>query len=180
MNNPERVLERRFVTLLNQQIGHELAAHNQYIACAVHYDGLTMPQMASFFYRQAAEERDHAMMMVAYLLDIGERVVIPAVAAPVASFDGLVAPVELALSQEQRVTEQINGLLRAAREEDDYASEQFLQWFIKEQVEEVATMSALLAVASRNRENPETLEQYVAREFSGGEAEVGAPRIAGE
>ena len=136
----------RFVEQLNAQIGNELAAHNQYLACAVYYDALTMPQMAAFFYSQALEERDHAMMMVRYLLDTDALVQIPGVPAPVSDFADVVAPVQLALDQERSVTEQINELVRIAREEHDYASEQFMQWFIKEQVEEVATMSDLLAV----------------------------------
>ena len=88
------------------------------------------------------------MMMVQYLLDTDAEVAIPGVEAPVPAFDDVVAPVELALEQEKRVTEQINALLRIAREESDFASEQFMQWFIKEQVEEVATMSDLLAVVT--------------------------------
>ena len=58
-----------FVDQLNEQIGHEYAAHQQYVACAVYYDAETLPQLARFFYRQALEERDHAMMMVQYLID---------------------------------------------------------------------------------------------------------------
>lgn len=170
---------QRFVEQLNAQIGNELAAHNQYLACAVHYDALTMPQMAAFFYQQALEERDHALMMVQYLLDTGAEVAVPGVEAPVSSFDDLAAPVELALEQEHRVTEQINALVRTAREEADYASEQFLQWFIKEQVEEIATMSDLLAVVSRNREDLENIEEYVAREQSGPPSDATAPRRAG-
>ena len=169
----------RFVEQLNTQIGNEFAAHNQYLACAVYYDALTMPQMAAFFYGQALEERDHAMMMVQYLLDTDADVTIPGVEAPVSSFADVVAPVQLALAQEKRVTEQINGLLRIAREESDFASEQFMQWFIKEQVEEVATMSDLLAVVTRNRDDIEDIEEYVAREQSGGDADPTAPRIAG-
>ena len=134
----------RFVEQLNAQIGNELAAHNQYLSCAVYYDAETMPQMAAFFYGQALEERDHAMMMVRYLLDTDADVVIPGVEAPTNDFDDVVSPVRLALDQERRVTEQINGLLKIAREENDFASEQFMQWFIKEQVEEVARMSDLL------------------------------------
>ena len=168
-----------FVKQLNTQIGNELAAHNQYLACAVYYDALTMPRMAAFFYGQALEERDHAMMMVQYLLDCDADVEIPGVEAPVASFDDVVAPVALALDQEKRVTEQINGLLRIARDESDFASEQFMQWFIKEQVEEVATMSDLLAVVSRNRDDIEDIEEYVAREQGAGDADPTAPRIAG-
>ena len=91
----------------------------------------------------------------------------------------MVAPVELALAQEKRVTEEINGLLRTAREESDFASEQFMQWFIKEQVEEVATMSDLLAVVRRNLDDVEDIEEYVAREQNGEGADATAPRIAG-
>src|SRR5918997_1193209 len=87
----------RFVQQLNTQIGNELAAHNQYLACAVYYDALTMPQMAAFFYGQALEERDHAMMMVQYLLDTDADVVIPGVDAPVSTFADVVTPVQLAL-----------------------------------------------------------------------------------
>ena len=169
----------RFVDQLNTQIGNELAAHNQYLSCAVYYDAQTMPRMAAFFYEQALEERDHAMMMVRYLLDTDADVVIPGVEDPVPAFADIVAPVALALEQEKRVTEQINGLLRIAREEFDFASEQFMQWFIKEQVEEVATMTDLLAVVTCSREDIEAVEEYVAREQSGGEADPTAPRVAG-
>nr|WP_300051439.1 ferritin [uncultured Nocardioides sp.] len=169
----------RFVAQLNAQIGNELAAHNQYLACAIYYDALTMPRMAAFFYEQALEERGHAMMMVQYLVDTDSEVVIPAVAAPTSAFADLVAPVELALAQERTVTDQVNGLLRIAREESDFASEQFMQWFIKEQVEEVATMSDLLAVATRNRDDIEDIEEYVAREHGGEGEDPTAPRQAG-
>ena len=169
----------RFVEQLNAQIGNELAAHNQYLACAVYYDSLTMPRMAAFFYGQALEERDHATMMIQYLLDTDSDVVIPGVEAPRNSFGDLVAPVALALDQEKRVTDQINGLLRTAREESDFASEQFMQWFIKEQVEEIATMSDLLAVVSRNLDDLEDIEEYVAREQNGDDSDPAAPRKAG-
>ncbi|MEI5674634.1 MULTISPECIES: ferritin [Nocardioides] len=169
----------RFAEQLNVQIGNELSAHNQYLACAVYYDALTMPRMAAFFYAQALEERDHAMMMVQYLLDTDADVVIPGVEAPIATFADVAAPVALALEQEKRVTEQINGLLRIAREEFDFASEQFMQWFIKEQVEEVATMTDLLAVVNRNLDDVEDIEEYVAREQGGEGADPTAPRVAG-
>lgn len=171
--------DRPFVELLNAQVGNELAAHNQYVACAAYYDGQTMPRMAAFFYAQAQEERDHAMMMLQYLLDTDATVRIPAVPAPAADFADVVAPVELALAQERRVTQQINELLRTAREESDYASEQFLQWFIKEQVEEVATMGALLAVVSRNRDAVDNIEEYVARESGSEGGDASAPPVAG-
>ena len=169
-----------FVALLNEQIAHEYAAHQQYVACAVYYDSETLPQLARFFYRQALEERDHAMMMVQYLIDADERVVIPGVTAPQVEFADIVAPVALALDQEKRVTKQINALAGCARAEGDYTSEQFMQWFIKEQVEEVATMSDLLRVVERSQDDPMEIEHYLAREHpaSGGEDPT-APHAAG-
>ena len=169
-----------FVTKLNEQIAHEYAAHQQYVACAVYYDAETLPQLARFFYAQALEERDHAMMMVQYLIDADEEVVIPGVAAPQVTFEDVVAPVALALDQEKRVSAQINALAGCARAEGDYTSEQFMQWFIKEQVEEVATMSDLLRVVERSRDDVMEIENWLAREHPGGEeGDPTAPHAAG-
>ncbi len=99
----------KFTDELNEQIAYEFAASQQYIAIAVHYDAQTLPQLAAHFYRQAVEERNHAMMMVQYLLDADEEVVIPAVEAPQTTFADVVAPVQLALDQEKRVTGQISA-----------------------------------------------------------------------
>ena len=169
-----------FVTLLNEQIGHEYAAHQQYVAIAVYYDAETLPQLARFFYAQALEERDHAMMMVQYLIDADEDVVIPGVAAPEVTFEDVVAPVALALDQGKRVSAQINALAGVARAEGDYTSEQFMQWFIKEQVEEVATMSDLLRVVERSKNDAMDVEDFLAREHpGGGDTDPTAPRPAG-
>ena len=169
-----------FVEKLNEQIGHELGAHNQYVAIAVHYDAETLPRLASFFYAQALEERDHAMMMVRYLLDADAEPRIPALPAPETDFGDLVEPVALALEQERRVSEQINALAALARGDGDLSSEQFMQWFIKEQVEEVSTVSDLLRVVQRARENPVQAEEYLAREGLGGEgSDPTAPPLAG-
>jgi len=168
------------VSQLNEQIAHEFAAHQQYVACAVHYDGETLPRLAGFFYRQALEERDHAMMMVQYLLDADADVVIPGVAAPQVTFSDVVAPVALALAQERRVSEQINALAATARAENDFTSEQFVQWFIKEQVEEVATMSDLLRVVQRSQDDPMEIENFIAREHASAAGEdPTAPHRAG-
>jgi len=169
----------RFAAQLNEQIGNEFTAHHQYIAVAIHYDNLTMPQMAALFYGQALEERDHAMMMVQFLLDTDCEVTIPGVEAPVTTFDDVVAPIELALAQEKRVSEQIFALTRTAREESDFAAEQFMQWFIKEQVEEVSTMNDLLTVVTRAKGDIEAIEEYVRREQGAAGADPTAPPIAG-
>ena len=170
----------RFVDALNEQIAYEFGASQQYIAVAVHYDAETLPQLAAHFYRQALEERNHAMMMVQYLLDADEDVVVPAVEAPQVSFPDVVAPVQLALDQEKRVTGQIQQLALTARDEGDLVAEQFMHWFLQEQREEVSSMSALLDVVSRSKDNVMAVEDFLARE-SGGDnpLEAGAPPAAG-
>jgi ferritin len=169
-----------FADALNEQVANEFAAHQQYVAIAVHYDAETLPRLAAFFYRQAVEERNHAMMIVRYLLDADHEVRIPGVAAPEAGFDDAVSPVALALAQEKRVTEQISALAARARDEGDYQGEQFMQWFIKEQVEEVATMSDMLRVVEMGRDNLLAVEEYLAREAVGEESEdPTAPTAAG-
>jgi bacterioferritin B len=169
-----------FVEKLNEQIGYEFGASQQYVSAAVYYDGETLPRLAAFFYAQAIEERNHAMMMVQYLLDADAHVVIPGSESPRSSFRDIVEPVQVALEQEKRVTQQINALAALAREHSDYSSEQFMQWFIKEQVEEVASMSDLLRVVERSRENPMFAEDFLAREHPGEEGEdPTAPAAAG-
>ena len=169
-----------FVARLTEQVGNELAASAQYTQVAVHYDAETLPRLAAFFYAQALEERNHAMMMVRYVLDAGLQPVVPGVAAPRTGFGDVVAPVALALEQERRVTDQITALAAVARAEGDYTSEQFMQWFIKEQVEEVATMSDLLRVVERAHADPLRAEEYLARESLGEEGQdPTAPPVAG-
>lgn len=168
-----------FLATLNGQLGSEFAAHQQYLSVAAYYDLLTMPQMAGFFYRQAAEERDHAMMMIRYIIDSDAAVVIPTVPAPVYEFTDVCAPVALALEQERRVQTEVHNLLAIARSANDFASDQFMQWFVKEQVEEIATMSDLLTVVQRAPHSIEAIEDYVARETQNAGPDPTAPRVAG-
>jgi ferritin len=170
----------RFPAELNEQIGREFGASQQYVAIAVYYDAETLPQLAKHFYRQAVEERNHAMMIVQYLLDAGEAVSIPGIEAPRTEFADPVAPVALALEQERAVTDQIVALAGLAREEGDLVGEQFLHWFLEEQREEVSSMSALLRTVERGRDNMLLVEESLARS-GGGEAgpEASAPPAAG-
>jgi ferritin len=168
-----------FVERLNEQIAYEFAAHQQYVANAVHYDGETLPRLATFFYAQAVEERNHAMMMVQYLLDADVEVRIPGIEGPKTDFRDLAEPVQIALDQERRVSDQIAELARLARDGGDLLSEQFMQWFLKEQVEEVATMSALLKVVERSRDRPMDVEEYLVREQQTASADPTAPPAAG-
>ena len=170
----------KFVDTLNEQIGYEFSASQQYVAIATYYDAQSLGQLAAHFYRQAVEERNHAMMMVQYLLDADEEVVVPGVDAPQTEFPDVVAPVSLALAQERRVTEQIIELVKLAREEGELVGEQFLHWFLQEQREEVASMTELLAVVERGRDNLLSVEEHLSRQ-AGEESplEAGAPPAAG-
>jgi len=165
----------RFAEELNRQVASEYAASQQYVAIAVHYDAQTLPGLAAHFYRQAVEERNHAMMIVQYLLDADETVVVPAAAAPQAGFADDRAPVALALEQERTVTAQIANLVKVAREEGEAVGEQFLGWFLDEQREEVASMTSLLAVVDRaGTDNMLLVEDYLSRQ-SLGASEPSAP-----
>jgi len=171
----------RFVDALNEQIAYEFGASQQYVAIAVYYDSETLAQLAAHFYRQAVEERNHAMMIVQYLLDSDAKVVVPAVAAPQTDFADVVAPVALALEQERRVTEQISTLAALAREEGELVGAQFLDWFLKEQREEVSSMSDLLAIVQRATDsNILLVEDYLARvQIGDAGADPTAPGAAG-
>ena len=157
----------RFVEALNEQIGREFAAAHQYTAIGAHYAAETYPRLSAYFYAQAEEERAHAMKMVTYLLDQNAKVDFEEVAAPRQTFPDHIAPIRLALEQERKVTVDISGLYEIARETRDYTSEQFLQWFLEEQVEEESSMTDLLAVAERTQDIPMLLEEYLSRETPG-------------
>ncbi|WP_305093377.1 ferritin [Prescottella sp. R16] len=169
-----------FHRLLQEQIRNEFTASQQYIAVAVYFDSQDLPQLAGRFYQQAAEERDHAMMMIQYLLDNDQPIKVPGIDAVVTEFTSVREPVALAVAQEKSVTDQITRLARTARDTGDYLGEQFVQWFLKEQVEEVASMTTLLTIVDRAGENLFNVEDFVAREMSStGAVDSTAPRVAG-
>lgn len=169
----------KFHALLQEQIYNEFTAAQQYVAIAVYFDGADLPQLAKFFYGQAVEERNHAMMLVQYLLDRGAPVEIPGTDTVRNEFATAREAVALALDSERTVTEQVTRLAAVARDEGDYLGEQFMQWFLKEQVEEVAQMTTLLNVADRAGANLFELETFLAREVGSAQAQPGAPRVAG-
>ena len=171
--------ESTFLRLLREQIGHEFDAHQQYVAIAVWFDGQDLPQLARHYYRQAIEERNHALMIVQYLLDRDLPVAIPAGSPVRNDFTQVTEPIGLALQQEKQVTAQIEAIFAAARSEGDALGEQFLLWFLKEQVEEVASATTLLTVATRAGDNLFDLENYVAREPQEDPDDASAPEAAG-
>ncbi|MFE7723367.1 ferritin [Nocardia rhizosphaerihabitans] len=179
MSSHSETPRSKFHSLLQDQIRHEFNAEHQYIAIAVWFDNADLPQLAKRFYAQSVEERNHAMMIVQYFLDRDISIDIAGIDAAKSHFEDAREPIALALSQEKTVTDQIIQLASTAREEGDYLGEQFMQWFLKEQVEEVARMNTLLNIADRAGSNLFDLENFIAREMSTPSDASGAPSAAG-
>ncbi|NUM49470.1 MAG: ferritin [Anaerolineales bacterium] len=163
---------------INQQVGNEFGASLQYVSIASYFKNEDLEQLAAFFTRQADEERMHAMKFVGYVLDTGGQVRIPAIPATRYDFQSAEDAVQTALNWELEVTRQINGLMDIAVEKRDYMGQDFLRWFITEQREEVSTMSTLLNIVKRAKDNLLRVEDYLARRpdphtaDAGGEAEA--------
>jgi ferritin len=172
--------ESSFTKLLQEQVSREFAAQQQYIALAVWFDAHDLPQLASVFYRQAVEERSHAMMMIQYLLDRDVAPLVPGVPGVHNDFEQPAELIQFALNHEEKVTGWIEALFKAARDDGDFLGEQFMLWFLKEQVEELASMNTLLTITKRAGDDYFKVEDFVAREnpVSAG-TDPTAPRPAG-
>jgi bacterioferritin B len=149
---------------INEQIGQEYSAMLQYVAIAAHFSNETLPLLAAHFSHQSEEENEHALRFVKYVTDTGACVRIPSIPAPQSTFKSAEQAVELSLEQEKKVTSQINHLVHMAKEENDYTTDNFLQWFVQEQLEEIASMQDLLSIVQRAGEkNLLLVEEYLAR-----------------
>jgi ferritin len=154
---------QKVIDAINEQIGYEFSASMQYYAIAAHFASEALPQLASHFFKQAEEEKGHALRFMKYVVDAGGYVVIPAIHAPHAKFKNPEEAVKLSLDQEIHVTNQINGLVELARKENDYITINFLQWFLTEQLEEVSSMDNLLKIVQRAGNNLLQADEYLAR-----------------
>ena len=158
-------ISKKLNDAINAQIGHELQASHIYINMAAFFDGLGLKRLSGFFFGQADEEREHAMKFVHYLLDVESEVAVPAIEAAHTEFGSVKNAFELALGWEKVVTKNINHLMDLAIEEKDYASQDFLRWYVTEQVEEEATMSQFLTLAEALGDRSILqLEAYVSHE----------------
>jgi len=158
------LVSKKIQQAFNRQIGRELGASLQYVAISAHFGAESLPELQAFFERQANEERDHAMKFVKFLVEAGGRVVVPAVPAPQSAFKSAQEAIALSLKWEETVTEQIYELVDIAKSDKNYIAQRFLDWFVTEQLEEVSSMSQLLAVVERAGEkNLLYVEDYLAR-----------------
>jgi ferritin len=157
------LISKELESAINEQIGREFGASLQYISIAAYFDADSLPELAGFFYRQSDEERMHAMKFAHYIIDAGARVRIPAVGATRYDFSEAKDAVQAALDWEMEVTRQINALMDLAIQQNDHIAQDFLRWFVSEQLEEVSTMETLLRVVKRAGDNLLWVEDFLAR-----------------
>jgi bacterioferritin B len=161
--DPAVLASDRLVAALNAQIGHEMHASLQYVSIAAHFAAENLPQLAAFFYRQADEEKEHALKFVRFVVNVGGRVRVPDVTAPLSEFASAAEAVRLSLDWERTVTDQIYRLVDVAKAEGNYIALRFLDWFVTEQLEEITLMDQLLALVERAGSNILLVEDYLSR-----------------
>ncbi|SCY64634.1 ferritin [Alkaliphilus peptidifermentans] len=138
------MLSENLIRKLNEQVKHEFYSSNYYLAMASYCKELDLDGFANFFIVQAEEERFHAMKLFNFINEIGGRAIISGLDEPQNSFSSLEEVFHSSLKHEEFVTELINQLMDLAITEKNYATVSFLNWFVDEQVEEMAMMNSLL------------------------------------
>lgn len=138
------MISKKMQEAINEQINKELYSEYLYLSMAAYFDALGYEGFAHFMKVQAKEEHEHAMKFYEYLTDRGGRVILKQIDEPQIDFDSVDEVFELSYKHEQFVTKSINELVDLAIKENDHASVSFLNWFVDEQVEEEATMDAIL------------------------------------
>ena len=139
------MLSNTVQTALNDQIKHELYSGYLYLSMAAHFESANLPGFAVWMKKQGHEEAGHAMKIYEYIHDQGGRVTLQALDGPPTQFGSPLSVFQASLEHEQKVTGLIRGLVELASKENDYATLNFLQWFINEQVEEERTVSQIAA-----------------------------------
>jgi ferritin len=160
---PAMLTNQKVIDAINEQIGYEFSASMQYYAIAAHFAAEALPQLSAHFFQQAEEEKEHALRFIKYVVDAGGDVAIPAIEAAQGKFKNPEEAVKLSFDQEVKVTHQINALVELARNENDYITINFLQWFLTEQLEEVSSMDNLLKIVQRAGANVLQADEYLAR-----------------
>lgn len=138
------MLEQKVASLLNEQIMKELYSAYLYLDMANYYSDAGLQGFENWFYVQAQEERDHAMLMRTYLLNNSEKVTLLPIAAPEEQYSNFGDPLNKALEHEKTVTASIHNIYAAAIAVQDYRTVEFLNWFVKEQGEEEKNSSDLI------------------------------------
>ena len=141
---PTSSIAKPVLTELNRQLNHELNAAHAYTALSIWCQARTLKGFASFFEKQAGEERQHAAKMIQHVLDRGALPELSALPAPAQAFGSLLEAVQTAQKMERANTQGINAVFEAAVAAKDYPAQVLMHWFINEQVEEEAWAAELV------------------------------------
>ena len=137
-------MKKEMLEKLNEQINNELFSSYAYLAMAAYFNSKNLNGFAGWFYKQAEEERAHAMKIFHYLFERGEKVSLKAIAQPTLEWKSTLEVFKDALKHEKGITKNFNDLTNLAISQKDHATQIFLQWFVKEQVEEEASVDAVI------------------------------------
>lgn len=142
-------ISKKLNDAINTQIGHEFEATLQYLSMAAYFEEEGYTNLAKRMYEQADEEHEHGMKFFKFILEMGGKVAIPTLPAPAGNFSSALDVFKAALAWEKIVTKNIYNLMDIAVADKDYASQQFLDWFTNEQIEEEANMEAFIKLAEK-------------------------------
>ena len=129
-------MEKRVAELLNQQINKEFYSAYLYLDMSNYYDDLDLDGFANYYLIQAQEERDHAMLFLKYMQEVGLKVTLEAIDKPDKVFNDPMDPLVIAAEHERYVTALINEIYPECYQARDYRTMKFLDWFVDEQREE--------------------------------------------
>ncbi len=138
------MIKERLNDAINKQINAELYSAYLYLSMAAYFESQSLPGFANWMRVQFEEEQFHALKFYGYVNERSGRVILDAIDKPETDWENIVAVFENVLAHEEHVTSLINNLMTLAIEEHDYATTNFLQWFVGEQVEEEANVHSLL------------------------------------
>lgn len=138
------MLNPKIEKALNDQVNAEMYSSYLYLSMSAYMSGINLMGGANWFRIQAQEELVHTLKFYDYILERGGKVALGAVDGPETEWDSPLAAFEAAYAHEQKVTALINGLVDLAIKESDHATNNFLQWFVAEQVEEEASADAVV------------------------------------
>jgi len=138
------MLSPTLVDRLNAQVTLEFFSSNLYLQMAAWADSKGFPGASAFLAQHASEEYQHGRKLFTYIMEAGGLARIGATEAPKAEFAGLQEVFDLTLAHELGVTKKINSLVKAAMDESDFSTFQFLQWYTAEQHEEEKTFRTIV------------------------------------
>ena len=133
------MVSKKMQGALNEQINAELYSAYLYLSMVAYFESVNLPGFATWMRVQTQEELTHAMKIYEFVNECGGRVILKPIAEPPAEWESPLVAFKAAYKHEQKVTGLINNLVNLAIEEKDHASNNFLQWFVDEQVEEEAS-----------------------------------------